>query len=53
MKQINIKNCPYYLFNDMINVKNVNRSLLGIDKLSCESVNIYHIEYIAMKVLTM
>ena len=46
MKEINIKNRPYYLFNAMINIKNFSPSLLGIDKLSCKSGNnIYHIEY--------
>ena len=51
MKEINIKNRPYYLYNNMINIKNFNPSLLGIDKLSCKSANIdiYHIEYMTMK----
>ena len=51
MKEINIKNRPYYLFNCMINIKSFNASLLGIDKLSCKSanINIYHIEYMTMK----
>ena len=28
IKQINIKNCTYYFFNDMINVKNFDSNLL-------------------------
>ena len=32
IKQINIKNCTYYFFNDMINIKIFDLSLLKIDK---------------------
>ena len=32
MKQINIKNRTYYFFNDMINIKNFDPSLIKIDK---------------------
>ena len=32
MKQINIKNRTYYIFNDMINIKDFDSSLLEIDK---------------------
>ena len=32
MKQINIKNWTYYIFNDMINIKDFDSSLLEIDK---------------------
>ena len=34
IKQINIKNHAYYFFNDMINIKNFDSSLLKIDKIS-------------------
>ena len=41
-KQINIKNRPYYLFNDMINnmisIKNFDPSLLEINKLSFKGI---------------
>ena len=52
-KKGSIKNRPYYLFNDMINIKNFNPRLLGIDKLSCKiaNINTYHIEYMTMKSL--
>ena len=33
MKETNIKNRPYYIFNGMINIKNFNPSLLRIDKI--------------------
>ena len=47
-KQINIKNCPYYLFHDMINIKNVDPNLFIKDKISFENTNsvIYNIKYI-------
>ena len=32
IKQINIKNRTYYFFNDMINIKNYDSSLLKLDK---------------------
>ena len=53
LRQINIKNCPYYLFNDMVNIKNFDPSLLHIDQISFKSTDdvIYHIEYITMKSL--
>ena len=34
IKQINIKNRTYYFFNDMINIKNLDPSLIKIDKKS-------------------
>ena len=48
-----IKNHTYYLFNIMTNIKNFNQSLSGIDKLSSKSanINIYHVEYMSMKIL--
>ena len=54
--QISIKNCPCYLFNDMINdminIETFDPSLLEINKLSFKgifSVSIYYIKYITMK----
>ena len=46
------KHCLCYLFNEMINIKNFDPSLLEINKLSFRgvfSVNIYYIKYITMK----
>ena len=49
-KQINIKNCTYYFFNDTINIKNVDSSLLKIDKKkSYKNIGIYYIGYITIK----
>ena len=52
-RQINIKNSPHYFWNDMIDVKNFDPSLLDIDKILFKSTDavIYHIEYITMKSL--
>ena len=49
VKQISIKNRTHYLFNDMINIKNLDSSLLKIDKKSYESIGIYYVEYITIK----
>ena len=38
IKEINIKGQKYYLFNDMINIKNVNPNLLKIDKNSSKAL---------------
>ena len=53
MKETSIKNLLYYFFNDMVNIKNFDPSLLETKKLSCKStnVNIYHIYYMAMESL--
>ena len=49
IEQINIKNRTYYSFNDIINIKNFDSSLLKIDKKSYKNIDIYYIGYIAMK----
>ena len=53
MKETSIKNLLYYFFNDMVNIKNFDPSLLETKKLSCKStnVNIYHIDYMTMESL--
>ena len=42
-----------FFFNDIINIKNVDPSILEINKLSCKktNINIYHIAYIIKKSL--
>ena len=40
IRHINIKNCTYYFFNDMINIKNFDSSLLKIDKKSYKNIGI-------------
>ena len=49
MKETNIKNRTYYFFDDMINIKNFDSSLLNIDKKSYKNIDIYYIGYITMK----
>ena len=49
IRQINVKNRTYYFFNDMINIKNFDSSLLKIDEKSYKNVGIYYIGYITMK----
>ena len=49
IKHINIKNCTYYFFNDMINIKVFDASLQKIDKKSHKAIGIYNIGYITIK----
>ena len=49
IKEINIKNRTYYFFNDMVNIKHFDSSLLKMDKKSYKSNNIYNIRYIILK----
>ena len=39
IKQINIENRPYYVFNGMINVENFDPSLLNVDKILFKSTD--------------
>ena len=50
-KKINIKNRPYYIFNDKINIRNFDPNLLDIDKISSKNTDavIYNINYITME----
>ena len=49
IKQINIKNRTSYFFNEMINIKNFDSSLLKIDKKAYKNVGIYYTGYITIK----
>ena len=49
VKQINIKNRNYYVYNDMINIKNFGPNLLKIDRNSYKNIGIYNIGYITTK----
>ena len=40
IKQINSKNGTYYFFNDMINIKKFDPSLIEIDKKSYKNIGI-------------
>ena len=51
IKQINISNRTYYLFNDMISIKDFFSDLIKIDKKSYKNIGIYHIGSITIKEL--
>ena len=49
IKQINIKNQTYYFHNNVINIEELNSSLLKIDKKLYKDIDIYYIGYITIK----
>ena len=49
IKQTDIKNRTYYLYNDLINIKKFDSNSLKIDKKSYKGIDIYNIGYITIK----
>ena len=49
-KQINIKNHTYF-YNDIINLKDFDASLLKVDKKDYKEIDIYYIGYVTVKKL--
>ena len=49
IKQINIKNKTYYFYNDIINIKDFDSSLLKLNKKLFKNIAIYYIGYITKK----
>ena len=50
IKQINIKNHIYYVFNDMINIKDFGSTLIKIENKSCKkNIGVYNTGYITIK----
>ena len=49
VKQINIKNWTYYFYNDQINLKDFDASLLKVDKKDYKEIDIYYIGYVTVK----
>ena len=49
VKQIEFKNRTYYLYNDMINLKDFESGLLKINKKHYKGINIYYIGCITIK----
>ena len=45
IKEINIKNCTYYFFDEMINIKNFDSDLIKIDKKSQKDIDNFYIGY--------
>ena len=48
VKQINIKNRIYHIYNDIINLKHSKSNLLKISKESYKNIGIYNIGYITI-----
>ena len=48
-KDLDIKNCTFYFFNDMINIKNLDPNKIKIDEKSYENIPIYDIGYVTVK----
>ena len=49
VKDIDIKNCTYYFFNNFINIKNLDQSNIKIDEKSYKNILIYYIGYVTIK----
>ena len=49
VKQIDIKNRTFYFYNDQINLKNFDASLLKVDKKDYKEIDIYYIGYVTVK----
>ena len=49
IKELNIDNRTYYIYNDVINIKNFESNLLKIDRKSYKNIGIYNIGYITIK----
>ena len=49
IEQINIKNRTYYFYNDIIDIKNFDLSMLKLNKKPYKDIGIYNIGYITIK----
>ena len=49
VKQINIKNRTYYFYNDQINLKDFDASLLKVDKKNYKEIDVYYIGYVTFE----
>ena len=52
VKEINIKNCTNYFFDDIINITNFDSNRIKIDQKSYKNIVIYYIGYITAKNLS-
>ena len=48
-RQINSKNWTYYFYNDQINLKNFDASLLKVNKKDYKEIDVYYIDYVSFK----
>ena len=53
LRKISIENCPYYIFNNITNIKHFDPNWLIVDKISFKGIDtvIYNIKYITIKSL--
>ena len=49
IKQLNVKSRRYYFYNDLINLKDYDLSLLKLDKKESMDINIYYIGHVTKK----
>ena len=49
IEQINIKNRTYYFYNDIIDIKDFDLSMLKLNKKPYKDIGIYNIGYITIK----
>ena len=49
VKQVNIKNWTYYLYNDQLNLTDFDASLFKLDKKDYNEIDIYYISYVTVK----
>ena len=52
LRQIDIKNCPGYFFNSMINIMDLDTNLLIINQISSTSTDIVFMKLKILKILT-
>ena len=50
IKDVNIKNRTSHFYDDMVNIKGFDSSLLKVDKKSYRNIAIYYIGYISTKI---
>ena len=51
LKEVDIKNCPCYFFDVIINTKNLHPNKIKIDEKSRKNVLFYYIGYVTVKKL--
>ena len=49
IRQINIKNRTYYFYNDQINLKDFDASMLKIHKKNYKEIDVYYIGYVTFE----
>ena len=49
VKDIDIKNCTYYFFDDTINIENFDPNNIKIDEKPYKKIPIYYIAYLLIK----